>query len=147
MNSYILINSSVEDNRWWAELIRTCAVLGDIFEIHCWADEKDAAALAMRYGRKITSSWRDGTVIMGTVTKEFLNALAEIPMPAEQSPYHKMTPFFTIRLGATVSSEHYGSEIILSKIPKEKEITVDRILKKLEGCATVHRNIRCYTSF
>lgn len=144
MASYIWICDPMEDNHWWTELVRTCAVIGDTFEIHCWADEKEATALALDYGKKITSSWRDGTVIMGTITRSFLDGLAAIPMPQERSPYNKMTPFFTIRFGGVMSSEHYGSEIILSRIPEEKRIPVERILKKLESFGTVHRNVHCY---
>ena len=144
MGSYILIDDSVEDNGWWTELVKTCAVIGDVFEIHCWADEKEAAALALCYGKKITSSWRDGTVIMGTVTREFLDGLARIPMPRERTPYNKMTPFFTIRFGSSMSSEHYGSEVILSKIPREKQPKVERILKSMGEHCTVHRNVQWY---
>ena len=34
MSSYILIDTTVEDNTWWKDLIQACAVLGDVFEIH-----------------------------------------------------------------------------------------------------------------
>ena len=144
MSSYILIDKSVDDKSWWSELIKTCAVVGDTFEIHCWSDENDAVKLALQYGRKVTSSWHDGTVITGIITKDFLGFLADMPKPSESEPYNKMTPFFTIQFGNTLSSEHYGSEVIISKVPNGKTSIVDRIIKKLERCAVVHRNIRCH---
>lgn len=144
MSSYILIGKSVDEKSWWTDLIRACAVIGDPFEIHCWSDENDAINLALQYGRKVPSSWHDGTVITGTITKDFLNFLTYMPKPLEKEPYNKMTPFFTIQFGNTISSEHYGSEVIISNVPDGKTIIVDRILKKLERCAVVHRNIRCH---
>lgn len=143
MSSYILIDRSVDDKNGWSDLIRACAVVGDMFEIHCWSDEKDAVRLALKYGKKITSSWRDGTVIIGTITRDFLDYITEMPKPLDNGPYNKMTPFFTIRFGRTLSSEHYGSEIIISKVPEGRNVVVERVLKKMEGCAMVHRNIRC----
>lgn len=144
MSSYILIDGSVDDKKWWSDLVKACAVAGDAFEIHCWSDENDAAKLALKYGKKIASSWRDGTVIIGTITKEFLDYLADMPKPSDNEPYNKMTPFFTIQFGNTLSSEHYGTEIIISRVPEGKKIFVDRILNKMESCAVVHRNVRCH---
>lgn len=142
MSSYILIDTTVEDNTWWKDLIQACAVLGDVFEIHCWSDESDAAKLALRYGRKVTSTWRDGTVILGTITKEFLSYLTRMPKPSDTEIYNKMTPFFTIRLGGRLYSEHYGTEVIISKVPEKQEPCVDRILNRVERCGTVHRNVQ-----
>ena len=38
-------------------------------------------------------------------------------------------------------SEHYGTEIIISKAIREKTRSVDRILDQMESVAVVHRNI------
>ena len=142
MSSYILIDRSVDDKKWWSDLVRACAVVGDPFEIHCWHDEKEAVRLALKYGKKISSTWRDGTVIIGTITREFLDYLTAMQKPIDQGPYNKMTPFFTIQFGKTLSSEHYGSEIIIARMPDGKREMVDRILNKMENCAVIHRNIR-----
>lgn len=143
MSSYILIDRSVEDKKWWSDLVKTCAVVGDMFEIHCWSDEDEAIRLALKHGKKITSSWRDGTVIVGTITRDFLEYIVRLPKPLDNDIYNKMTPFFTIQFGKILSSEHYGSEIIISKMPTEKKEAVERILSRMETCAVVHRNIRC----
>lgn len=144
MSSYILINGSVDDKKWWSDLVKACSVIGDTFEIHCWHDENEAVRLALKYGKKVTSTWRDGTVIIGTITRDFLDYLTAMPKPLDKEPYNKMTPFFTIQFGKALSSEHYGSEIIISRMPEGKREMVERILSKMENCAVVHRNIRCY---
>ena len=82
-------------------------------------------------------------MIQGRITKEFLSYLTEAKKPEDTDIYNKMTPFFTIVFGNTLHSEHYGTEIIISKAIREKETTVDRILDRMEDIAIVHRNIRC----
>ena len=52
-----------------------------------------------------------------------------------------MTPFFTIVFGNKLHSEHYGTEIIVSKVIREKQPAVDRILDQMSEIGTVHRNI------
>ena len=55
-----------------------------------------------------------------------------------------MTPFFTIIFGNKLHSEHYGTEIIISKATREKTRSVERILDQMEDFAVVHRNIPHY---
>lgn len=141
MSSYILAHRKDVDKRWWNELVRACAVIGDSFEIHCWSDEKAETMAALRYGQKVTSSWSEGTVIRGRITKEFLSFLTESRKPEDTEIYNKMTPFFTIVFGNRLHSEHYGTEIIISKIAREKKPVVDRILDQMETVGTVHRNL------
>ena len=35
MSSHILVDKTKKDKQWWKELVRTCAVIGEPFEIHC----------------------------------------------------------------------------------------------------------------
>ena len=144
MSSYILVGHNYPDKKWWNEIIRACAIVGDPFEIHCWSDECAEVKTALQFGHKVTSTWREGTVIRGRITKEFLSFLTETPKPQDTEIYNKMTPFFTIIFGNTLHSEHYGTEIIISRVIREREQSVDRILDKMEDVATVHRNIRCH---
>jgi len=95
----------------------------------------------MQFGHKVTSTWRDGTVIQGRITKEFLSYLTESEKPEDTEIYNKMTPFFTIVFGNKLHSEHYGTEIIISKAIREKARSVERILDQMEKVAVVHRNI------
>ena len=143
MSSYIEVDRNYPDKKWWNEIVRACAVVGDPFEIHCWSDESAEVKVALQFGYKVTSSWRGGTVIRGRITKEFLSYLTESKKPEDTEIYNKMTPFFTIVFGNTLHSEHYGTEIIISKAIREKETTVDRILDRMEDIAVVHRNICC----
>lgn len=141
MSSYILVGGKVEDKRWWNDLVRGCAMIGDPFEIHCWSDEKAEIELALRYGEKAGSSWHGGTIIRGTITKDFLNFLTGAKKPSDTEIYNKMTPFFTIRFGSRLYSEHYGTEMTISKIARESKPAVERVLKEMEAFGTVHRDL------
>lgn len=142
MSSYILLGHDHPEKRWWDELVKTCAVIGEPFEIHCWSDERAETKAALQFGHKATSTWRDGTVIQGRITKEFLSFLTDSHKPQDTDIYNKMTPFFTIIFGNKLHSEHYGTEIIISRVTPEKERSVSRLLDQLERVAIVHRNIR-----
>ena len=83
----------------------------------------------------------DVTVIQGRITKEFLSYLTESSKPNDTEIYNKMTPFFTIIFGNKLHSEHYGTEIIISKAIREKTRSVEHILDQMEDFAVVHRNI------
>ena len=48
MSSYILVNRNYDDKQWWNDIVRTCAVIGDPFEIHCWSDEKAEIQAALK---------------------------------------------------------------------------------------------------
>lgn len=109
MSSYILVGHNYPDKKWWNEIVRACAVVGDPFEIHCWHDERAEAKAALQFGHKVTSTWWEGTVIQGRITKEFLSYLTESSKPDDTEIYNKMTPFFTIIFGNKLHSEHYGT--------------------------------------
>ena len=141
MGSYILVHRKDVDKRWWNDLVKTCAVVGDTFDIHCWSDETAAIMAALRYGQKVKTAWSGGTVIRGRITREFLSFLTEAKKPTDTEIYNKMTPFFTIVFGNKLHSEHYGTEIIISKVIREKQPAVDRILDQMSEVGTVHRNI------
>ena len=143
MSSYILIGRNSIEKKWWNEIVKACAVVGDVFEIHCWSDERAETKAALQFGHKVTSTWHGGTVIQGRITKEFLSFLMKSEKPQDTEIYNKMTPFFTIDFGNTLHSEHYGTEIIISRVIREKETSIDRLLDQLEKVAIVHRNIRC----
>ena len=61
MSSYILVHRKDVDKRWWNDLVKACAVIGDTFEIHCWSDETAEIMAALRYGQKVKTSWSGGT--------------------------------------------------------------------------------------
>lgn len=142
MSTYIQIGSNVTDNRWWSDLIRACAVYGETFEIHCWADEKEAIRQALCFGREVFSSWHGGKVIRGAISVDFLNYITRMPKPEGGAGYNMMTPFFTLHLGDRICSEHYGSEIILPRIPEQKLPELKKILHRIENSATVHWDLR-----
>ena len=141
MSTYILVNRNKKDKVWWNDLIRVCVRIGDPFEIHCWYDEKDAARQALRFGHKEPSTWHGGTVIKGTITREFLRFLLDAPKPTDTEIYNKMTPFFSIFFGKRLYSEHYGTEMTISKSVQENRAQIAAILDEVESYGTVHRDL------
>lgn len=141
MSCYILIGNDVGHKQWWNGLVSAYAVIGEPFEIHCWQDEKETVQLPMAYGREDKVAWRGGTVIRGKITREFLNFLIRMPKPADTDIYNKMSPFFTIRFGDCLCSEHYGTEMILTKVTREKQSAVEQISKELDAFGTVHHTL------
>lgn len=139
MGAYILVDRRTRDKLWWNELIRCCAVIGESFEIHCWSDECAEAAEALRFGEKTRSTWHGGIVIRGQITKEFLRFLMDSPKPTDTEIYNKMTPFFSLFLGDVLYSEHYGTEITITRCVTDNWDRIDRVLRSLERNAVVHR--------
>ena len=125
----------------WRVVMERKSQGAETFEIHCWSDEKAETMAALKYGQKVKTSWSGGTVIRGRITREFLSFLTEAKKPTDTEIYNKMTPFFTIVFGNKLHSEHYGTEIIISKVIREKQPAVDRILDQMSEVGTVHRNI------
>lgn len=142
MSTYIQIGRNVTSNQWWSDLIRSCAVYGETFEIHCWSDEKEAIRQALHLGREVSTSWHGGKVIRGTISMDFLNYITRTPKPQGGTGYNMMTPFFTLHLGDRIYSEHYGSEIILPKLPAQKLPELKKILSQVEASATIHWDLR-----
>lgn len=141
MSSYIMVHRNDVDKRWWNDLVRACAVIGDTFDIHCWSDEKTEMVAALKYGQKVASSWSEGTVIRGRITKEFISFLTEAKKPTDTEIYNKMTPYFNIFFDNKFHSEHYGTEIIIPRVTRRNQPTVERILDQMERVGIVHRNI------
>lgn len=141
MSTYILVNRNKKDKGWWNDLIRACVRIGDPFEIHCWYDETNAVQQALRFGHTEPSTWHGGTVIKGTITREFLRFLLDAPKPTDTDIYNKMTPFFSIFFGKRLYSEHYGTEMTISKNVRDNKAAISRILDEVEPFGTVHRDI------
>lgn len=141
MSTYILVNRNKKDKGWWNDLICACVRIGDPFEIHCWYDETDAAQQALQFGHKEPSTWHGGTVIKGTITREFLRFLLDAPKPTDTEIYNKMTPFFSIFFGNRLYSEHYGTEMTISKTVRENKAAISKILDEVEPFGTVHRDL------
>lgn len=140
MSSYILIGNNHNDKQWWNDLVRACAVIGDTFEIHCWPDETEEIKSALKYGKQVKTAW-SGIVIRGTITSEFLAFLTDAKKPEDTQIYNKMTPFFTVNLGNRFNSDHYGTEVVLSKVARKSQPAVDRVLDQVSELGIVHRNV------
>ena len=97
--------------RPWKEIMAEQLATARRFEIHCWSDEPQWIALALRYGQWKEIGWPYGTVIAGEVTPAFTHMLLSLPTPADREVYDKQTPFFSIFLDNGFSSEHYGTEL------------------------------------
>lgn len=141
MSSYILVGRGRKDKRWWCDLVRACAVVGDPFEIHCWYDETREISEALRYGRQAPCGWHGGIVIRGKITREFLAFLTQMDKPADTEIYNKMTPFFTIAFGDRLYSEHYGTEMTIDRSVEDRRGIIARTLDEMESYGTVHRDL------
>lgn len=95
----------------WRDTTARFACTARTFEIHCWEDEGEALALALRCGEVRPCSWPGGVVVSGEVTPGFVRFLLALPRPAGDDPCRKMTPFFSIFFDNGYSSEHYGTEL------------------------------------
>ena len=96
----------------WRNLMEEQLSSAKTFEIHCWEDETDEIALALRYGSLQPSDWKHGSIIRGIVTPSFCRFLLDLPKPADTDIYDKLTPFFSIFLDNGFSSAHYGTELM-----------------------------------
>ncbi len=99
------------ENTEWVKIMSSKLKDAKRFEIHCWEDETEEIAMALRCGELKETDWRGGKVIAGAITPELIGLLLTLPKPADTEVYHKMTPFFPIFLDNGFSSEHYGTEL------------------------------------
>lgn len=141
MSVFISVDETAKENRWWKELVSAYARVGDKFEIHCWADEIEAWKLVEKFGWKSRESRPDVVVINGIITSDLVAFLTSGKKPKNGQGYNKMTPCYIVRLGKDFSSEQYGTEVLLTDIPKEKKTTVESALQSISRFAKVYRNI------
>ena len=99
------------ENTEWVKIMGSKLKDAKRFEIHCWEDETEEIAMALRCGELKETDWRGGKVIAGAITPELIGLLLTLPKSADTEVYHKMTPFFSIFLDNGFSSEHYGTEL------------------------------------
>ncbi len=107
----IYFNYSEKDNTRFLTLLTDALKNAKTFEIHCWNEEVDEIALALKYGKLKESDWTYGKVITGEVTPEFVEMLLSQPKPTDIEAANKMTPFFNVFLDDTFQSSQWGTEI------------------------------------
>jgi len=110
MNS-IYFDRTEPDNSRWKALIGEPLARSKRFEIHCWNEETEEIALALRFGTYKEYDWAYGKVIEGDVTEEFRRFILEYPKPTDIDYDNKMTPFFNIFLDDDFQSCHWGTEV------------------------------------
>lgn len=140
MRRYIQITDGRCGSDWWKSMVRSCAVFGEEFEIHCWNDEQAAIRDALRFGREVPSEWHGMRVIRGNITLDFLHFLLRLPKPEQATGYHMMTPFFTIHFGQRLMSEHYGAEMILCDPPAGTAGEIRKALDNVASMAYIHED-------
>ena len=112
----IAFDGTEKDNVRWKALMEEHLKTAATFEIHCWREEREEIELALQFGTVKPDKWQYGTIITGAVTEAFRCWLLQLPKPTDKgSGYNKMTPFFSIMLDNGFSSEHYGTENIVTK--------------------------------
>jgi len=100
-----------KDNTRWLNLMADALKNAKNFEIHCWNEETEEIAMALRYGDFKDSDWQYGKIIIGEVTQEFIEMLLSQPKPTDLDAANKMTPFFNVFLDDNFQSCHWGTEI------------------------------------
>jgi len=100
-----------KDNTRFLALLTDALRIAKNFEIHCWNEETEEIALALKYGELKEDDWKYGKIITGEVTAEFAEMLLAQPKPIDIEAANKMTPFFNIFLDDTFQSSHWGTEI------------------------------------
>ena len=107
----VYFDYSDKDNIRFLTLITDALKTAKTFEIHCWNEEIDEIALALKYGNLKEDDWTYGKIITGEVTPEFTEMLLSQPKPTDIEAANKMTPFFNVFLDETFQSSHWGTEI------------------------------------
>ena len=64
-----------KDNTRFLALLTDALKNAKTFEIHCWNEETDEIALALKYGKLKEDDWSYGKVIIGEVTPEFIKMI------------------------------------------------------------------------
>ena len=110
--SFLDLSQDPDDSRWKRLL---AGALRDArrFELHCWNEEADCLALALKYGGLQASDWQFGKIVAGPVTPEFSAMLLALPKPEDTGLDNRMTPFFNVFLDDCFHSSHYGTEVYL----------------------------------
>ena len=107
----VYFDYSEKDNTHFLALLTDALKNAKTFEIHCWNEETDEIALALKYGKLKEDDWSYGKVIIGEVTPEFIKMILSQPKPTDIEAANKMTPFFNMFLDDTFQSSHWGTEI------------------------------------
>ena len=107
----VYFDYSEKDNTHFLALLTDALKNAKTFEIHCWNEETDEIALALKYGKLKEDDWSYGKVIIGEVTPEFIKMILSQPKPTDIEAANKMTPFFNVFLDDTFQSSHWGTEI------------------------------------
>ena len=95
----------------WKSVLARQLNTAHVFAVHCWEDEGEALALALRYGAEQPSKWEKGKIVAGPVTKEFREMLLTREKPEPNEMRERNTIFFTVALDNGFWSEHYGMEL------------------------------------
>lgn len=107
----IYFDYTEKGNTRWLNLMADALKNAKTFEIHCWNEETEEIALALKYGKLKESAWTYGKIITGEVTPEFIEMILSQPKPTDIEAANKMTPFFNVFLDDHFQSCHWGTEI------------------------------------
>ncbi|WP_455257160.1 hypothetical protein [Peptoniphilus asaccharolyticus] len=106
-----------DTNEVYKSIIKPYLLCSSKFEIRCFADEEYAISQALYFGKIKNEKSEFETVIIGDVSKEFIEFILNLPKPIQtDNTYNKMVPFFSIFLDSNFSSEHYGTELYSNQI-------------------------------
>lgn len=104
-------------NEVYKSIIKPYLLCSHKFEIRCFKDEEYAISQALSFGKIKNEESEFKTVIVGDVSKEFIEFILNLPKPIQtDNTCNKMVPFFSIFLVSNFSSEHYGTELYSNQI-------------------------------
>jgi len=135
MNCSIYILEDVTNKEYWNLLFNHFAHEGDNLEIRCWKTEPAEIEKALCYGESKEQS-QDALYevsIKGVVTEEIKNKIMAETISIDSSGDRKVVPFFTMNVGESFTSEHYGTEIYLNVSSSKDEDIKLRALEILDS--------------
>ena len=135
MNRSIYVLEDVTSKEYWNLLFHHFAHEGDTLEIRCWKEEREEIKKALYYAE--SKEQTQGTLyevsIKGIVTEEIKTKILEEPISEVSFSDRKVVSFFTMNVGTSFSSEHYGTEVYLNASSSKDEDIIKRALEILDS--------------
>ena len=75
----LCLDGTEPDDARWRALLERYLRAAERFEIHCWNEEAEWTALALRYGALKETDWKYGQIVTGPVTPAFREMLLGVP--------------------------------------------------------------------
>ena len=112
---------------FWKEMLLLFLKKDETFEIRHWRDDESTVNKALSYGIISTEQSTEYEIsVTGNLNENNVARFKEMKIPYNEE---EITEFFTINIGKSFSSSHYGKEIYLSNISDELYIKVMNLIE------------------